>query len=63
MSVADGRTIEYRCECGHFESEHGADGCAGCDNGGREDADICSAFVPDYGEPWEAEALKGNDGA
>jgi hypothetical protein len=46
-------SVEYRCVCGHFESEHEAEGCAGCDSGGC--TAICDAYVPDpeWPEPSE----------
>lgn len=34
-----------RCEnCGHFEAEHESGWCAGCDNGGRDEPDICRTW-------------------
>ncbi len=36
-----------RCEdCGHFEAEHESGWCAGCDNGGRDEPNICRAWRP-----------------
>lgn len=46
-----GGWITYRCTCGHFEAEHGPNGCAGCDNGGRDEADICHKYVADLNWP------------
>lgn len=37
---------EPRCYCGHFRAEHSsAGGCAGCDNGGKDEATIDHEFV------------------
>jgi len=44
-------TIVYRCKCGHFEEEHGGDGCAGCDNGGQTLDVIAHEYDPDPERP------------
>lgn len=51
----------YRCECGHFESEHGAGGCAGCDNGARAEGDICLRYVTDLEWPEDERADRARD--